>query len=222
MKIQYCSDLHIEFPENKEYLKNNPINPIGDILILAGDITLFKTINEQDDFFDYISKNFKYPYWIPGNHEYYHSDINELKNKEIRNNVFLIDNKSVIFEKKNTKIIFSTLWSNVKSKNIFAVGRGLNDFRVIKNDGKIFTVDDFNKRHKESLNFIQKELDNSNQKRNIVVTHHVPTLLNYPKEYINSSINNGFVTELHDFILKNNIDYWVFGHHHKNVKEFRA
>jgi len=75
MKIQYCSDLHIEFPENKEYLVNNPIKPIGDILILAGDIALFRTLNEQDNFFDYVSTNFNYTFWIAGNHEYYHSDI---------------------------------------------------------------------------------------------------------------------------------------------------
>ena len=33
MKIQYCSDLHLEFEENKKFLKQNPIKPVGDILI---------------------------------------------------------------------------------------------------------------------------------------------------------------------------------------------
>ncbi len=220
MKIQYCSDLHIEFPENKEYLINNPIKPIGDILVLAGDIALFRTLNEQDDFFDYVSANFKYTFWIAGNHEYYHSDISKFKNKDIRENVFLINNKSVVFEKENLKLIFTTLWSNVEDENIWSVGRGMNDFRVIENGDNGLTVNDYNSFHKESLDFIKNELDNNKQEKIVVVTHHVPTLINYPKEYINSPINNGFATELKDFIESSDIDYWIFGHHHKNMPEF--
>ena len=38
MVVQYASDLHLEFSDNWNYLKQNPIQPVGDILILAGDI----------------------------------------------------------------------------------------------------------------------------------------------------------------------------------------
>ena len=40
MKIQYCSDLHLEFTLNRNYILQNPIKPVGDVLILGGDITL--------------------------------------------------------------------------------------------------------------------------------------------------------------------------------------
>ncbi|NOQ75442.1 MAG: hypothetical protein GQ574_25760 [Crocinitomix sp.] len=75
MKIQYCSDLHLEFPENKEFMENNPIMPIGEILILAGDIIPFSEMDKHQDFFDYVADKFKFVYWIAGNHEYYHSNI---------------------------------------------------------------------------------------------------------------------------------------------------
>ena len=37
MKIQYMSDLHMEFQENSRYLKNNELPVTGDVLVLAGE-----------------------------------------------------------------------------------------------------------------------------------------------------------------------------------------
>ncbi len=91
--LQYCSDLHLEFPENKSFLEDNPIQPMGDLLVLCGDIVPFSEIHKFDSFFDELAKKFKQIYWIPGNHEYYHSTIDQRTGnfcEEIRKNVFLI------------------------------------------------------------------------------------------------------------------------------------
>ena len=37
MKIQYMSDLHLEFMDNSRFIKNNEFEVKGDILVLAGD-----------------------------------------------------------------------------------------------------------------------------------------------------------------------------------------
>lgn len=38
MKIHYCSDLHMEFYENMRFMKSLPLEPVGDVLVIAVDV----------------------------------------------------------------------------------------------------------------------------------------------------------------------------------------
>lgn len=221
MKIQYCSDLHLEFPDNKEYILDNPIEPIADILILAGDIVLFKIMDDHKDFFDYISRHFKMTFWIPGNHEYYYyqADNSGFLDTKIRENVFLVNN--CVKEIFGVNLIFSTLWSNISQARRWTIQQAMSDFKVIKYNDHLFNVDDYNLLHQESVEFIQKALAIKSENKTIVVTHHAPTFLNYPEKYVNSKINEAFATNLTALIKESNIDYWIYGHHHSNVGDFQ-
>ena len=78
MKIQYCSDLHIDYNGIKGknlFRKFVSTRPQADILILAGDIA--EAINEElySSFINYCCKNFKHVILVSGNHEYYNSSI---------------------------------------------------------------------------------------------------------------------------------------------------
>ena len=221
MKIQYCSDLHLEFPHNREFIKNNPIVPVGEILILAGDILPFQLIEQSVDFLDYIADNFEKTYWIPGNHEYYGSDINERSAsfcESIRSNVFLINNQEVTI--KDSNFIFSTLWSKIGESNRLIIENTLSDFSYIRDKNNKLGIEKFNELHQKSIDFIQSTLLKNKLEKNIIISHHIPTFLNYPEEHRQSKVNQGFATELFDIIHDSSIDYWIYGHHHTNIPEF--
>ena len=221
MKLQYCSDLHLEFPDNKEYILDNPIDPTADILILAGDIVPFAVMDKHNDFFDYISRNFKMTYWIPGNHEYYYYNVDSsgFLETKIRENIFLVNN--CVKEISGVNLIFSTLWSNISESRRWLIQQSLSDFKVIKYKDHLFNVDDYNALHKESLEFIQNALATKSNNNTIVVTHHPPTFVKYPEKYVNSKINEAFATNLTSLIEDSTIDYWIYGHHHSNVGDFQ-
>jgi len=221
MRIQYCSDLHLEFLENKDFLISDPLKPVGDILLLAGDIVPFAVMGKHDDFFDYISANFEKTFWIPGNHEYYRSDINLRSGtfqEPIRDNVFLLNNSSIIID--GIKFIFSTMWSKINPDNYFHIRKGMSDFHVIKRNHEAFIPADFNQLHSECMIFLKKEILDPFEGKKIVVTHHVPTLLDYPKKYKGDILNEAFAVELYDFVEQSGVDNWLFGHHHHNFPSF--
>ena len=221
MKIQYCSDLHLEFPHNREFIKNNPIVPVGEILILAGDILPFQLIEQSSYFLDYIVDNFEKTYWIPGNHEYYGSDINDRSGsfcELIRSNIYLINNQEVKI--KDSNFIFSTLWSKIGELNRLIIENTLSDFSYIQDKNYKLGIEKFNELHQKSIDFIQTTLLKNKLEKNIIISHHIPTFLNYPEEHRQSKVNQGFATELFDIIHDSSIDYWIYGHHHTNIPEF--
>jgi len=221
MKIQYCSDLHIEFSRNYQFLFRNKIKAIGDILILAGDIQLLASNPQKDNFLDYLSETFKEIFWLPGNHEYYQSSISKYESyfsEKIRENMTLLNN--TVVKRNGVNLIFSTLWGKISVKKEIMVRLSMNDFHVISYNLHKLTVKDFNDLHQTSVDFIVSSLESLKGGKNVVITHHVPTLDNYPEKYKNSELNEAFAVELKPLIEQYQPDYWIYGHSHANTPEF--
>ena len=155
MKIQYCSDLHLEFTKNAKFLHSNRLIPQADILVLAGDIIpLWKNLRNEK-YFDFLSESFKKVYWLPGNHEYYNSDIS-LKTKEIRDNIHLVNN--IVIPIEDVNLIFSTLWSKISIQKELFIKSHLSDFSLIRIGDDAFRPKHYNILHQKSLKFIENSL----------------------------------------------------------------
>ena len=220
MTIQYASDLHLELTPNARYVRSNPLDVTGEVLVLAGDIcNLMGTTLPCNEFWEWASANYREVLIVPGNHEYYQNyDIladGDSWSHEILPNVHYHQNKVVRID--NVDFILSTLWSHIHPENEFVVEQGMYDFRQILYNGRRFTPADFNAEHEKCLDFIKRSVAESTAEHIVVVTHHLPTMAVVAPEHKGNLLNSAFATELGDFIADNRIDAWIFGHSHANI-----
>jgi len=222
MTIQYASDLHLEFTENSEFLTANPILPVGDILVLCGDIDcLDKSGNSKHPFWDWASKMYLHVLVVPGNHEFYNGfDIKQIIDKgitSIRKNIYLCYNHTITIE--NIDFIMTTLWSEINEVNSFTIERFINDYKHIIIEGKVLTTKKSNSLHNDCIKYLENEFDNKKSKKRIVVTHHAPTKRCIPLKYSGSNFNDAFYTNLDKLIESSKADYWIYGHSHFNCNQ---
>ncbi|MEG0693715.1 MAG: metallophosphoesterase [Oscillospiraceae bacterium] len=220
MRIQFVSDLHLEFKENLAYVQSIPFEVTGEILILAGDTFYLKDRTMPNiKFWKWASQNYQQVMLVPGNHEFYNNGDVSVRGDSWQ--YMFLDNVGYYYNKVvrigDVDIILSTLWSHIPAENEFNVFRGMNDFCQILYDKHRLRIEDFNAEHEKCLAFIKQSVLESTAKHIVVVTHHLPTFQAIAKERINDSMNNAYVTGLSNFIADSRIDYWIYGHSHENI-----
>lgn len=212
-KFLILSDIHLEISDY-----NFKTHQDYDAVILAGDI------GTDDLPFHFIEKYFndKHVFYVAGNHEFYGKDINE-HYKYIKeycnklNNVHFLQNEMVTYNDIN--IIGATLWTDFAYfSNTFLAEfeckRYMNDFRVIRNGNNKIDIDFLKNEHSKSKKFIFGSLRMNQNKKNIVITHHLPSSLSVSEIYKNDMTTAAFASRLENDILNTNPTLWIHGHTH--------
>ncbi len=214
MRIQYISDLHLEF-YNK--LPDEFIKREADILCIAGDIGYpYSSIYEE--YLLKVSETFRKVFLITGNHEYYnargnrHHTMEEIENR-IRqiiktmklNNVTFLDNEYEDYE--GYRFVGSTLWSKVEKP---VVDYCINDFRVIKE----MSVDLYNELHEVSREFLKSSVVTESPLPVIVITHHLPSFQLVADEYKDSTALNKYFASKSEDLCVRTMKAWIYGHTH--------
>ncbi|KAF3937946.1 hypothetical protein ABW19_dt0201654 [Dactylella cylindrospora] len=232
VKIQLLSDLHLESPSAYDTFA---ITPTAPYLALLGDIG-----NVRDPgFFPFlrtIIPLYTTVFFVPGNHEPYHSDwettnsklsafekdINSEADKEGRETgrfVLLTQRRYDITDE--ITILGCTLFSAINPANIEDVSFGINDFYHISS----WTVTSHSASHVSDLSFLNStvaSISSTSPRRKIIIfTHYAPTLegSNPDPKYRNSKISSGFASDLtgEECWRSENVKVWGFGHTHYNV-----
>lgn len=221
MKIQYASDLHLEFRENSNYLKEYPLSVSGEILVLAGDIGYIGDDNySKHPFWDWASEIYSRVIVVPGNHEFYKMfDIDQLYNGwtlEIRKNISCYYNVVIPLDDE-TDLIATTLWGHIELHNAFRTESVISDFHRIRQGNEALDWNRFNEEHNRCFRFLDESVKHCKAKHIIVASHHVPSYELVAPEFKGSPLDGAFTVELGDYIAASPIEYWIYGHSHRNI-----
>jgi len=249
MKVDYLSDLHIDFyfPKNKKILDEDikalyhPIitkgnREIGNVLIIAGDIGHYNYQNIT--ILKYLKENYyKHILCVLGNHDYYllgKGTLNRYNNsferveemRELINNeegMYCLDGDVVNI----TGINFAGCdsWYNygyVKryfSSSIYSKDKINSLWSQYLNDEKNIYGIDD---FDEIWNTEISKIESIYESCDVMVTHVNPSTNNdnIPIQYRNSITNTFFTFEGGKYLKEGNMRYWIFGHTHEQIEYF--
>lgn len=228
MKVDYISDLHLDFhiKHNGNYSKWEshthlflegllPDNK-GEILIIAGDLSHY---NIQSKWcLEYFSKQYSHVFFVLGNHDYYlvsHGQRKKYKNKskerefELMSMLVSLSNVTLlydfeVYQYKNIKIAGSTSWYPLTEF------KDVSFFNSYSNDSKLISgLDIGNENYHEGLAY-------ENMGGVDILVTHVPSII------INSHHKHGgtscYLNELKNIKAR----YNIFGHSHEQEEYNKA
>jgi hypothetical protein len=229
-RIQYVSDLHLEFYEKIAFPLL--VKPISKYLALAGSIGHPNT-PVWNSFFQYVSSNWEHVFYVTGNHEYYNKEKRRWKyitpqtfskrHNDIAaslsqwSNVHLLDTyKPYFLTKDNVAIVGNTLWSHIPDKDKMFITLSINDYNYIAKEGIIpFSVEDTCNLHNAQKTLLQEKIDYFTFQKIpiVVITHHMPSYTLISPRYKDNASNCAFASNC-ETMLTPYVRAWIYGRTH--------
>lgn len=211
MKLHILNDLHIEFGDF------TIPNTDADVIILAGDIGV-----GMEGLTWIEGQNLNKPViYIPGNHEFYHNDIRLIDKLKTQapDNVRVLNDDAVVIE--GVRFLGSILWTDFllfgetdKYFSVQCARKGMNDFEIIRINGKRFTPEDSIEMHEKSRDWLSCMLSVPFNGKTVVVTHHAPSPRSVPLRFAKDLLTPAFASNLEGLMDGSRVALWAHGHTH--------
>lgn len=215
MRIQYFSDVHLEFGDCRFPQTD------AEVLVAAGDIGPLHFKNP----IKWLAQAPVPLVYVAGNHEYYEGDMVHTLAKLRRHaahypNVHFLERDTV--EINGVRFIGTTLWTDYNDSDVelmTSLHQRVNDFRMIKLGGRELTPIDVLKTHNSALAWLLFELGKPYAGKTVVVTHHAPSQLSWPRGD-NDPLMHAYCSSLARLAVRYPIDLWIHGHIHTQCEYY--
>ncbi len=206
MKINYFSDIHLEFG------RSAVPDTDADIVIAAGDIGIY------DQGIAWLKAIKKPVIYVAGNHEYYTHEYQDtlrmLKAECANTNIHFLENNTFKFQ--GVRFLGCSLWTDLfvdgpVTADVLAYN--LNDFRRIRFADGEFNPTQYSGLYHHSRSWLEKALARPYNGKTVVVTHHAPTQRSWPGSP-NTIRKFAYCNDLKSFFYAYNISAWFHGHTH--------
>ena len=227
MKFIVFSDTH----DSVDFI-NNITGDKDAILLIPGDIGEVRRFNKYRNMIEVLSSKFKEVLLVPGNHEYYGSNITKThrKLKELDDsiqNFHFLQNDFRMFD--DVLILGGTLWTDYDGGNPLTklqASLGMNDYKCIRHGSPTeywhhrITPEEIEFFHYETKTFLQKTVDKQREichnVKTVVMTHHAPSFNSVDPTYINDHLNGCYCSNMDYFVDSVGAKVWVHGHIHSS------
>lgn len=226
MRAWIFSDLHLEHSPKWPI----PDIPEADVCICAGDICNKGLTRSISVLGEIVSPHMPVVF-VPGNHEFYKSSIVEGLQDAIKHvagypNVHLLHRASI--RMNGFRFIGATFWSDFQlfGPSGMAMAKAeasMNDYKLIKFSKKPyrrFSARQSQMLHLHDATFIRTALQEPCDEPTIVVTHHAPSILSLPAEFMDDPVSPAYASRFEDHIIKHEPSLWVHGHVHSRSDYF--
>ena len=206
MKIQFFSDIHLEFGPAELPLTD------ADIIVAAGDVGVGTTGAE------WLKTGGKPTLYIAGNHEYYGGDIatvqQDIQAAVAGTEIVFLECESAEFD--GVRFLGATFWTNFMGENeklMETLNQQMNDYQQITYQGRNLAPHDLAAINRKSSAWLEEELARGYDGKTVVLTHHAPLFASW-RSSINSIFKGAYCNNLSRMIIDYPIDLWIHGHIH--------
>lgn len=229
MRIQYISDIHLEYydPKNEGVIQPELfLTPNAEYLALCGDIGI-PDLASYKPFLTWCSQHWKTVFILAGNHEYYNQRVTERTSMEQKKkmiklacvnlpNVYFLDCDSVWIESEKVRVLGCTFWSEVHDE---VLEKARFDFthpkQILLDSTTPATPEVLRELHRIEVDWLRSEIKKASllDEKVLVLTHYLPSYKLIAEKFWGYEMSSCFASD-RDELIRHPVAAWICGHSH--------